>query len=132
MLRSSTPVYCDLYSAMAVFRYFGVRSRSSSAGSDAGGGEPRPEVGDDEKSLVRRLDIFLMTFGCISQGECTRRGSTPGSLSLTTIRGNKVIKYLDQQNIKNAYVSGMKEDLHLHGNELNLWVVNVPHGKMID
>jgi hypothetical protein len=22
----------------------------------------------DEKALVRRLDIFLMTFGCLSQG----------------------------------------------------------------
>ncbi|KAH7176802.1 major facilitator superfamily domain-containing protein [Dactylonectria macrodidyma] len=51
----------------------------------------------DEKSLVRRLDIFLMTFGCISQ----------------------VIKYLDQQNINNAYVSGMQEDLELYGKELN-------------
>lgn len=35
---------------------------------------------------------------------------------------NAVIKYLDQQNINNAYVSGMEEDLHLHGNELNLYV----------
>ncbi|KAI0602370.1 major facilitator superfamily transporter [Biscogniauxia sp. FL1348] len=51
----------------------------------------------EERDLVRRLDIFLMTFGCISQ----------------------VIKYLDQQNISNAYVSGMKEDLGLYGNELN-------------
>lgn len=34
----------------------------------------------DEKSLVRRLDCFLMVFGCLSQ----------------------VIKYLDQQNINNA------------------------------
>lgn len=50
-----------------------------------------------ERDLVRRLDIFLMTFGCISQ----------------------VIKYLDQTNISAAYVSGMKEDLHLEGNELN-------------
>lgn len=50
-----------------------------------------------ERDLVRRLDIFLMTFGCISQ----------------------VIKYLDQTNISSAYVSGMKEDLNLHGNELN-------------
>ncbi|KAJ5783111.1 hypothetical protein N7457_004885 [Penicillium paradoxum] len=53
----------------------------------------------DEKALVRRLDIWLMTFGCLSQ----------------------VIKYLDQQNINNAYVSGMKEDLNLVGNELNLF-----------
>ncbi|KAL2205262.1 major facilitator superfamily transporter [Sarocladium strictum] len=50
-----------------------------------------------EKGLVRRLDMFLLTFGCISQ----------------------VIKYLDQTNIQNAYVSGMKEDLGLYGNELN-------------
>lgn len=28
-------------------------------------------------------------------------------------------KDLDQQNINNAYVSGMKEDLGLYGNELN-------------
>lgn len=34
------------------------------------------------------------------------------------------IKYLDQTNYSNAFVSGMKEDLHLHGNErnwLNTW-----------
>jgi len=51
----------------------------------------------EEKALVRRLDCFLLFFGCISQ----------------------VIKYLDQQNINNAYVSGMQEDLNLQGNELN-------------
>ncbi|PBL01328.1 major facilitator superfamily transporter [Armillaria gallica] len=50
-----------------------------------------------EKSLVLRLDCFLMFFGCVSQ----------------------IIKYLDQQNINTAYVSGMKEDLNLVGNELN-------------
>lgn len=31
-----------------------------------------------------------------------------------------VIKFLDQTNITTAYVSGMKEDLGLLGNELNL------------
>ncbi|KAL1696798.1 major facilitator superfamily domain-containing protein [Schizophyllum commune] len=46
----------------------------------------------EERSLVMRLDLFLMVYGCISQ----------------------IIKYLDQ-----AYVSGMKEDLSLYGNELN-------------
>ncbi|GME35087.1 putative transporter SEO1 [Neofusicoccum parvum] len=51
----------------------------------------------EEKKFVRRLDMWLLTFGCISQ----------------------VIKYLDQMNINNAYVSGMKEDLHLGSNELN-------------
>ncbi|CAI7676021.1 unnamed protein product [Penicillium pancosmium] len=60
--------------------------------------EPSYVRSSEEKALVRRLDTFLLTFGCISQ----------------------VIKYLDQQNINNAYVSGMQEDLNLHGNELNL------------
>ncbi|KAK3492769.1 MFS general substrate transporter [Neurospora hispaniola] len=52
-----------------------------------------------EKDLVRRLDVFLLTFGCISQG-----------------------RYLDQTNISSAYVSGMKEDLQLNGNELNYFL----------
>ncbi|CAI6088965.1 unnamed protein product [Clonostachys chloroleuca] len=47
----------------------------------------RPES-EVERSLVRRLDIFLLMS-------------------------------LDQQNIFNAYASGMKEDLELYGNELN-------------
>ncbi|RMX89778.1 hypothetical protein D0869_00619 [Hortaea werneckii] len=59
--------------------------------------QPKPQRSKEERDLVLRLDIFLMTLGCISQ----------------------VIKYLDQQNINNAYVSGMEEDLHLDGNELN-------------
>lgn len=50
-----------------------------------------------DRAVVHRLDAFLLTFGCLSQ----------------------VIKYLDQQNINNAYVSGMKEDLGLYGDELN-------------
>ncbi|KAH7141478.1 major facilitator superfamily domain-containing protein [Dactylonectria estremocensis] len=59
------------------------------------------ERSPEEKAFVRRLDLFLMTFGCISQ----------------------VIKYLDQTNITTAFVSGMKEDLALNGNELNYFTV---------
>lgn len=58
---------------------------------------PPPPRSPEERALVHRLDAFLLVFGCLSQ----------------------VIKYLDQQNINNAYVSGMQEDLHLTGNELN-------------
>ncbi|KAK3693168.1 MFS general substrate transporter [Podospora appendiculata] len=58
--------------------------------------QPQEKRSPLERDLVRRLDIFLMTFGCISQGE-----------------------YLDQTNISSAYVSGMKEDLNLNGDELN-------------
>jgi hypothetical protein len=41
----------------------------------------------EERWFVARLDAVLLLYGCISQ----------------------VIKYLDQQNISAAYVSGMKE-----------------------
>ncbi|KAB2575634.1 Pantothenate transporter liz1 [Lasiodiplodia theobromae] len=52
----------------------------------------------EEKWLIRKLDIFILTYSCL----CF------------------FIKYLDQTNISNAYVSGMKEELGLYGNELNL------------
>ncbi|XMA11975.1 hypothetical protein WAI453_004766 [Rhynchosporium graminicola] len=42
----------------------------------------------------------------------------------TTICLGYFIKYLDQTNVSNAFVSGMKEDLRLYGNErnwLNTW-----------
>ncbi|KAJ8075123.1 hypothetical protein PM082_019450 [Marasmius tenuissimus] len=64
---------------------------------DAENGDGKHVRSPLERSLVLRLDCFLMVFGCVSQ----------------------VIKYLDQQNINQAYVSGMKEDLSLYGNELN-------------
>ncbi|EED14450.1 allantoate permease, putative [Talaromyces stipitatus ATCC 10500] len=50
-----------------------------------------------EKKLVLKLDLLILVFGCLSF----------------------FTKYLDQQAITNAYVSGMREDLHLHGNQLN-------------
>ncbi|WRT67548.1 uncharacterized protein IL334_004520 [Kwoniella shivajii] len=50
-------------------------------------------------ALVRRLDFFLMTYVCVSY----------------------CMKYIDQQAHSNAYVSGMKEELHFHGNQYN-WV----------
>lgn len=56
---------------------------------------PRSEA---EKRLVQRLDIFLMTWA--TYGYFTR--------------------LLDSGNITNAYISGMKEDLNIHGNQYNL------------
>ncbi|KAJ5510740.1 hypothetical protein LT330_005567 [Penicillium expansum] len=55
------------------------------------------DMSHPEKKLVLKLDIMILIFGCLSF----------------------FTKYLDQQAITNAYVSGMKEDLNLHGNELN-------------
>ncbi|KAI5458315.1 major facilitator superfamily domain-containing protein [Mariannaea sp. PMI_226] len=56
----------------------------------------------EEKRFLFKLDAALMTLASLGY----------------------FIKYLDQVNIKNAFVSGMKEDMHLEGNEWNymqLW-----------
>ncbi|PIA93274.1 Pantothenate transporter FEN2 [Cercospora beticola] len=59
--------------------------------------------GEEEyRRYVRRLDLGLFPIVCLGY----------------------FIKYLDQTNYSNAFVSGMKEDLHLYGNErnwLNTW-----------
>ncbi|ROW07377.1 hypothetical protein VMCG_03788 [Cytospora schulzeri] len=49
-----------------------------------------------EKKFLLKLDIFLLTYTCLGY----------------------FCKNLDQANVSNAYVSGMKEDLNMGGNEL--------------
>ncbi|KAG7451448.1 MFS general substrate transporter [Guyanagaster necrorhizus] len=51
----------------------------------------------EERKFLGKLDACLLTYAALSYFS----------------------KYLDQQNVTNAYVSGMKEDLNLHGNEYN-------------
>lgn len=51
----------------------------------------------EERRFLFKLDCCLLTYAALSYFS----------------------KYLDQQNITNAYVSGMKEDLNLVGNDLN-------------
>ncbi|KAE9984846.1 hypothetical protein EG328_008248 [Venturia inaequalis] len=51
----------------------------------------------EERALVWRLDCIFLVVGFLGY----------------------TFKYLDQTNISNAYVSGMKEDLNLYGNQLN-------------
>jgi len=50
-----------------------------------------------EKKLVRKIDCLVLTYVCLSF----------------------FAKYLDQSNISNAYVSGMREALHMEGNMYN-------------
>ncbi|GAD95623.1 pantothenate transporter, putative [Paecilomyces variotii No. 5] len=56
-----------------------------------------PGTSKEEKWLIFKLDFFILLYTCLTF----------------------FVKYLDQTNITNAYVSGMKEDLKLYGNELN-------------
>ncbi|KAL1595462.1 hypothetical protein SLS59_008395 [Nothophoma quercina] len=51
----------------------------------------------EERAFVWKLDLWFLTIGFLGY----------------------MFKYIDQTNISNAYVSGMKEDLKLYGNELN-------------
>ena len=50
-----------------------------------------------ERKLVQKLDFFILTFCCLMY----------------------FLNYLDRTNLNNAYVSGMKEELHFKGNQLN-------------
>ncbi|RMZ74669.1 vitamin h transporter [Pyrenophora seminiperda CCB06] len=54
---------------------------------------------EDERKLLRKMDACLLTF-------CSFMF---------------FLKWLDSSNVKNAYVSGMKEELNLHGNEYSLF-----------
>ncbi|KAE9379948.1 MFS general substrate transporter [Stipitochalara longipes BDJ] len=63
----------------------------------------------EERAFVWRLDLIFLTIGFLGY----------------------TFKYLDQSNISNAYVSGMKEDLKLYGNQLNYFTTYFNIGYMI-
>lgn len=69
----------------------------------------------EEKRFLIKLDIFLLTFGCISQ--VIKYIDQVGRMDLQeqNERGAKCA----QTNINFAYVSGMQDALKLTGNELN-------------
>lgn len=71
-----------------------------------------PGRSQEERVFIQKLDIFLVTM--LSFGY--------------------FIKNLDQTNISNAFVSGMKEDLGMNGNEINLvdtaWTVGYVVGQI--
>ncbi|KAH7303994.1 major facilitator superfamily transporter [Stachybotrys elegans] len=55
----------------------------------------------EERKLLRKLDLAILVFGSLSF----------------------FCRFLGQQNVTNAYVSGMREDLQAYGNELNYYRV---------
>ncbi|TQB74249.1 hypothetical protein MPDQ_004972 [Monascus purpureus] len=71
-----------------------------------------PTRSAEEVRFIRKLDVFLVSILCLGY----------------------FIKNLDQANISNAYVSGMKEDLQMSGNQLNLidtaWTVGYVLGQV--
>ncbi|KAK7203010.1 putative pantothenate transporter [Myxozyma melibiosi] len=61
-----------------------------------------------ERALVAKLDVFLFLYGILAY----------------------IVKSLDTSNISNAYVSGMKEDLNVVGNEYNYMSTSFTIGYM--
>ncbi|RHZ57449.1 hypothetical protein CDV55_104632 [Aspergillus turcosus] len=57
-----------------------------------------PAFRDAESKLLFKIDFFILTFCCVTY----------------------FFNYLDRSNLSNAYVSGMKEELAFHGNQLNV------------
>lgn len=64
--------------------------------------------------------MLLMAMICVSSNQVRRLPTSVvfGEAALKILI-DKRSRYLDQTNISSAYVSGMKEDLELDGNELN-------------
>ncbi|CZR58777.1 uncharacterized protein PAC_08669 [Phialocephala subalpina] len=82
----------------------------SSSGVISVDSEPVDDIDPkEERAFVWRLDLFFLTIGFLGY----------------------TFKYLDQTNISNAYVSGMKEDLKLYGNELNYFTTYFNIGYMV-
>lgn len=65
-----------------------------------------------EKKFLFKLDAIILTFASLGY----------------------FIKNLDQININNAYVTGMKEDMNMYGNELNImqtmWTIGYVIGEI--
>jgi MFS transporter, ACS family, pantothenate transporter len=62
-----------------------------------------------EKKLLHKIDFFILTYGCLAF----------------------FTKWLDQANLSNAYVSGMREDLEMFGTEFNLAVTCFQVGQIL-
>ncbi|KAF2499872.1 putative pantothenate transporter liz1 [Lophium mytilinum] len=67
------------------------------------------DVSKEERRFLFKLDATLLTFGTLGM----------------------LIKWIDTSNITNAFVSGMKEDLGLYGNQYNYIVVSWTVGYII-
>ncbi|KAL2212414.1 MFS general substrate transporter [Sarocladium strictum] len=66
----------------------------------------------EERKFIAKIDWWILSYCCIAY----------------------FVKYLDQTNVSNAYVSGMKEDLDMAGNDLNylntFWTVGYILGQL--
>jgi ACS family pantothenate transporter-like MFS transporter len=69
----------------------------------------RPRSNSRSTRLLHKIDFFILTYGCLAY----------------------FTKWLDQANLSNAYVSGMREDLNMRGTDYNLAVTCFQVGKSL-
>lgn len=67
-----------------------------------------------ERKLVQKLDFFILTFCCLMYFV-----NYLGMYRVLVSKSAPSNNCLDRTNLNNAYVSGMKEELHFKGNQLN-------------
>ncbi|KAL0258621.1 hypothetical protein SLS55_006118 [Diplodia seriata] len=82
----------------------------------------------EERRFLGKLDAALLSFASLGKSHPAVAHTSPLTHS------GYFIKYLDQQNINSAFVSGMKEDLGLYGEQLNImqtcWTVGYVIGQL--
>jgi ACS family pantothenate transporter-like MFS transporter len=81
----------------------------------------------DERKLLFKLDAVLLTFASLGYRPLSRLdGETEAQFRYFT-------KNLDQSNLNSAFVSGMKEDLGMYGNQLTtaitMWTIGYVLGR---
>lgn len=89
-----------------------------------------------ERTLLLKIDCFILSYCCLMvrnhhhvclgtaklNDGTTSISQTVGFAGYQPCLGNDVphIPDLDRSNVSNAYVSGMKQDLHMYGTEFNV------------
>ncbi|XWX00314.1 hypothetical protein V2A60_008334 [Cordyceps javanica] len=63
----------------------------------------------EERTLLKKLDFYILLYACLTF----------------------FVKYLDQTNVTNAWLTGMQKDLHFKGNELNWFTTYFSVGVII-
>lgn len=71
-----------------------------------------------ERKHLLKLDTYMLSYMCLAY--CKSQFIPPfKTTNLPLNHVPPVIKQIDQTNISNAFISGMREDLHLYANERN-------------
>lgn len=74
---------------------------------------------DEERKYIRKLDIFLLTWGWYVAIGYPQKKNYIYAQVLTLCSYGYFVKLLDSNNFTNAYISGMREDVGITGDNYN-------------